>query len=142
MSPGYDIKIAMAYFTQVADAVKLLHDKRIVHRRIASENVILFDYGRVKLCDLSKCTQLQNKQIDYEIEKNSKPVIMEHCYIAPERVKDKLVGFCSDIWSLGCLLFELLHNGYSPFKRMLKSDLKRFMSSSNLRPYDKTRVCA
>ena len=95
------------YFIQVVNAIYFLHKNDLIHRDIKPENILLFDKDIVKLCDFGWCTKLDGGQR------------ITFCgtveYMSPEMVNKEEYSKEIDIWSLGILLYEMVH-GYSPFK--------------------------
>lgn len=90
-------------WTQTALAIEYLHDKDILMRDIKPENLVLDMNYNVKLCDFGWATKLS----DYEYKKLKGGTFV---YMAPETLRGEEQDKASDIWSLGVLLFELLHN--------------------------------
>jgi len=82
--------------------LKILHDNNLIHRDLKSANIFLMKNGICKLGDLN-ITKLYKD--DYLNLKNSQ--MGTPCYAAPEIWNDKGYSFKSDIWSLGCILYEL-----------------------------------
>jgi NIMA (never in mitosis gene a)-related kinase len=80
--------------------LKALHDLKIVHRDIKCANIFLTKDGKVKLGDLN-------------VSKVAKKGLLKTqtgtpYYASPEVWKDKPYDFKSDIWSLGCVLYEMI----------------------------------
>ena len=95
-------KIIWSYFIQMVKGLKILHDNNLIHRDLKSANIFLMKNGICKLGDLN-ITKLYKD--DYLNLKNSQ--MGTPCYAAPEIWNDKGYSFKSDIWSLGCILYEL-----------------------------------
>ena len=89
------------WFTQVCLAIKHIHDRKILHRDIKSQNIFLMKDGRVKLGDfgIAKCL---NQTID-----KAKTYVGTPYYLSPEIINSQPYDFKSDIWSLGVLLYEI-----------------------------------
>ena len=89
------------WFTQVCLAIKHIHDRKILHRDIKSQNIFLMKDGRVKLGDfgIAKCL---NQTID-----KAKTYVGTPYYLSPEIINSQPYDFKSDIWSLGVLLYEV-----------------------------------
>ena len=103
---GFEESNAFYYFIQAVNAVFFLHNNHIVHRDIKPENLLINENNILKLCDFGWSVYLLNeKRVTFcgTVE-----------YMAPEILKSKGYGLSIDIWSLGILLFELIH-AFSPF---------------------------
>ncbi|MGI5230496.1 serine/threonine-protein kinase [Actinoallomurus sp. CA-142502] len=106
---GVSIEMAVSVTAQAADALAAAHSRGIVHRDIKPANLFLLDDGRVKLCDfgiarLSDATQLTA----------AGSFIGTPLYMAPEQFRGERLDARSDLYSLGCVLYELLV-GAPPF---------------------------
>lgn len=79
--------------------LKSLHDKKILHRDLKCANVFITADGTYKLGDLNVSKVLKK---DLACTQTGTPY-----YASPEVWKDKPYGVKSDIWSLGCVLYEM-----------------------------------
>jgi serine/threonine protein kinase len=106
-SKGLDEKIAFKYFINASAAINFLHENNMVHRDVKPENLLLDENGVVKLCDFGWCVEL-------DVGARS-TFCGTYEYMAPEIINESPYNNSIDVWSLGVLLYELLH-GYSPFR--------------------------
>ena len=87
-------------FIQLLKGLKALHDLKILHRDIKSANVFLFDGGICKLGDLN-VAKVARKGLGYT--QTGTPY-----YASPEVWEEKPYDSKSDIWSLGCVIYEMI----------------------------------
>jgi serine/threonine protein kinase len=117
--PEYRAKV---YFSQLVDALSYIHRMGIVHRDLKAENVLLsHDLQCVKLCDFGSSRDLFNPQITGSGTPN--PISRESSFshyvgtsnfLSPEAITNSENDALSDIWSLGCLFYQVLC-GIPPF---------------------------
>lgn len=89
------------WFTQVCLGVNHIHKKRVLHRDIKSKNVFLTQNGKVKLGDFGSARLLSNPMA-FACTYVGTPY-----YVPPEIWENLPYNNKSDIWSLGCILYEL-----------------------------------
>jgi serine/threonine protein kinase len=105
-------------FIQVVNAVYFLHKNNLIHRDIKPENILLFNNDDendnnknnflVKLCDFGWCVKLDEGE-------SRKTFCGTTEYMSPELIDRKGYSKEIDVWSLGILLYEMIH-GFSPFR--------------------------
>ncbi|XP_015707363.1 serine/threonine-protein kinase Nek3 isoform X1 [Coturnix japonica] len=91
----------LCWFVQMCLGVKHIHDKRVLHRDIKSKNVFLTQNGKVKLGDFGSARLLAHP-VSYACTYVGTPY-----YVPPEIWENMPYNNKSDIWSLGCILYEL-----------------------------------
>lgn len=119
------------YMCQIVDAVKFIHSKGVIHRDLKPENILvgydfnlkITDFGAAKL--LGTTNESAEEQIDYNnITKDSSGLESHERkgsfvgtaeYVPPELLKENICGFETDIWAIGCILYQLFY-GNPPFK--------------------------
>ena len=89
----------LSCFIQIIRGLKHLHSNKILHRDIKSANIFLNKNGSIKVGDLNISKVIK------EIMKNTQTGTP--FYASPEIWNNDAYDFKSDIWSLGCLLYEL-----------------------------------
>lgn len=93
--------IILNWFVQICLALKHVHDRRILHRDIKSQNIFLTKGNNVKLGDFGIAKILKNT-VDL-----AKTCIGTPYYLSPEICENKPYNNKSDIWALGCILYEM-----------------------------------
>ncbi|MBN3309511.1 STK36 kinase, partial [Amia calva] len=93
---------------QLVSALYYLHSNRILHRDMKPQNILLGKGGVVKLCDFGFARAMSVSTLVLTSIKGT-PL-----YMSPELVEEKPYDHTADLWSLGCILYEL-HTGAPPF---------------------------
>lgn len=89
------------WFTQICLAIKHVHDRKIIHRDIKTQNIFLTKRKIAKLGDFGIARILSLTK------DKAKTMIGTPYYLAPEIIKNEPYSFSCDIWSLGVVLYEL-----------------------------------
>ena len=103
----YNEEEILKYFVQIALALYHMHEKKILHRDLKSENVFLMADGTVKLGDFGISSVLRHT---YELRRT---VVGTPYYFSPELVQNRPYNNKSDIWALGIILYELTTLGHA-----------------------------
>ena len=112
------LKSTLDIALQVVSALDAAHRAGIVHRDIKPDNIMVRDDGIVKVLDfgLLKLTTKDRSEVDSEGEtkmqvRTSVGVIMgTTAYMSPEQARGLEMDTRTDIWSCGCVLYEMLTN--------------------------------
>jgi len=89
------------WFSQLLFAVKHIHDNHVLHRDLKSQNVFLTENNMVRLGDFGIA-----RVLDHTFEQ-AKTVVGTPYYMSPEVCQNKPYDTNSDVWALGCVLYEL-----------------------------------
>lgn len=114
ISDGTPVPIpeAVEITSGVLSALQYAHAAGLVHRDIKPGNVMLTDSGKVKVMDFGIARALADSQATMT---QTNAVIGTAAYLSPEQAKGETVDERSDIYSAGCMLYELL-TGKPPFE--------------------------
>ncbi|XP_072575807.1 serine/threonine-protein kinase Nek1 isoform X18 [Vulpes vulpes] len=89
------------WFVQICLALKHVHDRKILHRDIKSQNIFLTKDGTVQLGDFG-IARVLNSTVEL-----ARTCIGTPYYLSPEICENKPYNNKSDIWALGCVLYEM-----------------------------------
>jgi serine/threonine-protein kinase len=96
--------------SRLASALGFAHGKAVIHRDVKPSNVLLPSGGGVKLADMGIARLLSPDALTATLSVRGTAL-----YISPEQVRGDRVDRRADLYSLGCVLFEML-TGRTPFE--------------------------
>lgn len=91
----------LRWFTQAILALKYIHDLHILHRDLKSGNFFLSKSGNIKMGDFGIAKVLECTAACAQTQ------IGTPYYLSPEICQGKPYGWSSDIWAMGCILYEM-----------------------------------
>lgn len=104
------VNTALDIADQVAQGLEVAHARRLVHRDIKPQNVLIAPDGVVKVTDFGIAYAATTGTLV-----NTGSLLGTVQYLSPEQARGKLIGPQSDLYSLGVVLFEML-TGKLPFE--------------------------
>ncbi|EGR31541.1 protein kinase domain protein [Ichthyophthirius multifiliis] len=122
----FDEELSKFYVSQIILGLEYLHQQNIVYRDLKPENVLLDTDGYIKLADFGLSKIIQENE-------NMKSICGTNQYYAPELIQKKSYGKQVDLWTLGCLCFELI-NGKPPFQNpqeIMNTDIQKLCQCLN-----------
>ena len=100
-----DEKVIVNWFIQILFGISVLHSKKVLHRDLKSANIFLTSNKTIKIGDFGISKVLDNT--------SAKTFVGTPYYLSPEVCENRPYDFKSDLWSLGCILYELCTLGVS-----------------------------
>ncbi|XP_073343745.1 uncharacterized protein [Pagrus major] len=106
--PGSQV---LSWIVEISLALKTMHEKGLTHKHLTPENVFLTEYGTVRLSESGKVYE-RSKETQSTIGSDRLEKIQ---FLAPEVFTNGVYDAKSDIWSMGCILYELCtqHSAFS-----------------------------
>ena len=99
-----DENCARFIIAQLVLAIEYLHKNNILYRDLKPENILIHEDGYIRLTDFGL-----SKENNFAASFCGSPA-----YLSPEMLEKKGVGFSSDIYGIGCVLYEMVV-GEPPF---------------------------
>jgi Tol biopolymer transport system component/predicted Ser/Thr protein kinase len=113
---------ALPIALQIAEAVSAAHNKGVIHRDLKPGNIKIDDEGVVKVLDFGIAKAVEtNVSSDESTVTLPGHVIGTPAYMSPEQARGKAIDHRCDIWSFGCVLYEML-TGQPAFQGETRSD--------------------
>ena len=113
---------ALSIALQIAEAVAAAHEHEVIHRDLKPGNIKITPEGRIKVLDFGLAKALGGEAVDQQSTVTEPGrVIGTPAYMCPEQVRGLEADERCDIWSFGCVLYEML-TGKVPFEGETVSD--------------------
>src|SRR5262249_932094 len=113
----FDPARALPIFEQISEAMSHAHSKLVIHRDLKPSNVVLTSDANgetVRLIDFGMSTVLQSARSSVTDVTRTGEVFGTPHYMSPEQCLGNKIDERSDVYSFGCLMYEVL-NGRPPF---------------------------
>ena len=121
----FNENIIWEYLIQLLNGIDYLHSQQIMHRDLKCANIFVMKNGILKIGDMN--VSKLSKQ-NYARTKTGTPY-----YLAPEVWEDRPYDYKCDLWSLGCIIYELC-TMYPPFRGTNFKNLYNNIKSGKYEP--------
>lgn len=115
----FDEDCSRHYTAEIVKALEYLHGLGIIHRDLKPENILLTDEMHIQITDFGSAKILKNEP-EISSSTNNEPkrknsFVGTAEYVSPEVLSSKSVSTSSDLWAVGCILYQFL-SGEPPFR--------------------------
>uniref|UniRef100_A0A8C9S4F2 3-phosphoinositide-dependent protein kinase 1 n=1 Tax=Scleropages formosus TaxID=113540 RepID=A0A8C9S4F2_SCLFO len=108
---SFDETCTRFYSAEIVCALEYLHSKGIIHRDLKPENILLSEDMHIQITDFGTAKQLSSDS--KQARANS--FVGTAQYVSPELLTEKSACKSSDLWALGCIIYQLVA-GLPPFR--------------------------
>ncbi|SMN22251.1 similar to Saccharomyces cerevisiae YDR466W PKH3 Protein kinase with similarity to mammalian phosphoinositide-dependent kinase 1 (PDK1) and yeast Pkh1p and Pkh2p [Maudiozyma saulgeensis] len=125
----FNEQLSRHFTIQLIDTVEYIHSKGVIHRDLKPENVLLDKEGRLMITDFGAATTVTKAELDGESRNDlnatnsTSSFVGTAEYVSPELLLYNKCTTSSDIWALGCMIYQFLE-GCPPFRG--SNELKTF----------------
>jgi eukaryotic-like serine/threonine-protein kinase len=111
------IEEALTIAKQIAEALEEAHEKGVVHRDLKPANIKVTVEGKVKVLDFGLAKAYEREQANAAVSNsptismaatNAGMILGTAAYMSPEQARGRTVDRRTDMWALGCVLYEML----------------------------------
>ncbi|KAK7863522.1 hypothetical protein R5R35_004975 [Gryllus longicercus] len=119
---SFDIQCTRFYGAEILRALEHLHSLGIIHRDLKPENILLdermhvqiTDFGSAKILDDKPRPQPRRRDGEQSSWQRRNSFVGTAQYVSPELLTEKSVSKSSDLWALGCIIYQMVA-GLPPF---------------------------
>ncbi len=108
---GLSYDSSLKIFIELLQALEYAHSQSVIHRDVKPANIMIVDNGEVKVMDFG----LSRRVSDASSVTQAGEIVGTIAYLSPERFLGKVTDHRSDLYSVGCVMYEIF-TGDVPFK--------------------------
>ncbi|CAG5130329.1 unnamed protein product [Candidula unifasciata] len=131
---AFDVPCTRFYSAEIVLALEYLHGLGIIHRDLKPENILLSEDMHIKITDFGTSkilsTDSEGKAENQVEAKRKNSFVGTAEYVSPEVLNNQPANFGSDLWALGCIIYQCLSgslpfrsgNEYQTFQKIVKAE--------------------
>uniref|UniRef100_UPI00398F11C6 3-phosphoinositide-dependent protein kinase 1a n=1 Tax=Pristiophorus japonicus TaxID=55135 RepID=UPI00398F11C6 len=108
---SFDENCTRFYSAEIVSALEYLHDIGIIHRDLKPENILLSEDMHIRITDFGTAKVLSSEST----QARANSFVGTAQYVSPELLTEKSACKSSDLWALGCIIYQLVA-GLPPFR--------------------------
>ncbi|XP_052408215.1 3-phosphoinositide-dependent protein kinase 1 isoform X2 [Carassius gibelio] len=108
---SFDETCTKFYTAEIVCALEYLHAMGIIHRDLKPENILLSEDMHIQITDFGTAKQLSADNV----QTRANSFVGTAQYVSPELLTEKSASKSSDLWALGCIIYQLVA-GLPPFR--------------------------
>jgi serine/threonine protein kinase len=139
------VREALDIARQIADALDAAHERGVIHRDLKPANVRMTNEGTAKVLDFGLSKAARDSDAASNADLAHSPTVTVHAtevgvilgtaaYMSPEQARGRVVDKRTDIWSFGCVLYEMLTGSAPSTARPRRTSLPRFLAVNPTSP--------
>ena len=121
-----NLNLIKTLLRQIIDALEFIHSKEVIHRDLKPTNIFLTSENVPKIGDFGLA---KSGGIEVSGNRTHSGKVGTPLYVAPEAEEKPIYGRFTDIYSLGVIIFEMVHEPFS-------TEMERIEALTNIRKYD------
>ncbi len=133
LQPNRDVKALLRHAAQAADALAKAHGAGIIHRDLKPDNLMITSDGFVKVLDFGLAKLTESSSTPTSVETTAGIVLGTIGYMSPEQAEGRVLDGRSDIFSFGCILYEIA-TGQPAFDGTSRIDMLHAVVHSDPKP--------
>ncbi|XP_013786809.1 3-phosphoinositide-dependent protein kinase 1-like isoform X2 [Limulus polyphemus] len=112
---SFDEECTRFYGGEILLALEHLHKLGIIHRDLKPENILLNEQMHIQITDFGSAKVLDNSSDLNTVNARKNSFVGTAQYVSPEMLTDKSAAPSSDLWAMGCILYQMV-SGLPPFQ--------------------------
>lgn len=110
---SFDLPCTIFYSAELVLALEVLNRKGIIHRDLKPENILLDDKMHILITDFGSAKIVneieEGKEGEENVERRRRNSFVGTAqYVSPELLTDKPASYASDLWALGCIIYQMI----------------------------------